>query len=87
MPSTPGEIAFAKDSSNLTRLTCGVANPVSIQREVLQGQTQPQAQREILGPHPASGFLLRSSFRLPPRGLAPSMSRAARPLPSPPDAW
>lgn len=60
-----------RNLSNLTGLTCGVANPVSIQREVLQGQTQPQAQREILGPHPASGFLLQSSFRLPPEGWHP----------------
>ena len=61
MLSTLGEITLAKDSSNMTRLTCGAANHVSIQREVLQGQTQPQAQREILGPRPASGFLLQSS--------------------------
>lgn len=49
---------FAKDLGNT--IPHVVTNNGSIQKEVLLGQMQPQAQREIPSTHPASCFLLYS---------------------------
>ena len=64
--STPGEITLAKDLGNM--IAHVMTNNVSIWKEVLQGQMQPQAQKEIPSTHSASSYVVVAADFLPGPG-------------------